>query len=161
MNTRRTPSLLAAMAGLVWLVAPGVAAPSLRGSLIMAVAGITWGIYSVRGRGVAEPVAVTADNFMRAVPMVTIVAAVLLPTLSLSPTGLLLALLSGSLASGLVYVLWYTDLRGLTTTRAAIVQLAVPLLAAIGGVLVASSSAQASLSRGVRPMALSTCQKPS
>jgi len=130
--------LMAAMAGLVWLVAPGVAAPSLRGSLIMAVAGITWGIYSVRGRGVAEPVSVTADNFVRAVPMVTMVAAVLLPTLSLSPTGLLLAVLSGSLASGLGYVLWYAALRGLTTTRAAIVQLAVPLLAAIGGVVLLS-----------------------
>jgi len=130
--------LAVAMAGLVWLVAPGVAAPSLRGSLIMMVAGIAWGLYSIRGLDVTDPVAVTADNFIRSVPMVMIVAAVVLPTLSLSPIGVLLALLSGSLASGLGYVLWYTALRGLTTTRAAIVHLAVPLLAAIGGVVLLS-----------------------
>jgi drug/metabolite transporter (DMT)-like permease len=130
--------LMVAMGGFVWLVAPGLSAPSPAGSLIMVVAGIAWGIYSIRGREVPDPVAVTAGNFLLSVPMVAAIAAVMLPTISLSPVGIFLALLSGSLASGLGYVLWYAALRGLTTTRAAIVQLAVPLLAAIGGVVLLS-----------------------
>jgi drug/metabolite transporter (DMT)-like permease len=130
--------LAVAMGGLVLLVAPGVTAPSPLGSLLMATAGAAWGFYSVRGRGISDPVAVTGDNFARSVPMVIAVAAFSLSSISLSPVGWLLAVVSGSVASGLGYVLWYAALRGLTTTRASIVQLAVPVLAALAGVVLLS-----------------------
>jgi drug/metabolite transporter (DMT)-like permease len=93
---------------------------------------------SVRGRGTTDPVAVTGDNFARSVPMAIAVAALTLSSISLSPTGLMLAICSGSVASGLGHVLWYAALRGLTSTRASIVQLAVPVLAALAGVVLLS-----------------------
>jgi drug/metabolite transporter (DMT)-like permease len=132
--------LAVAMGGLVVLVAPGVSAPSPLGSLLMATAGASWGIYSVRGRGISDPVAVTGDNFARSVPMVIAVALISLPSVSLSPKGMLLAAISGSVASALGYVMWYAALRGLTTTRASIVQLAVPVLAAVAGVVLLSEA---------------------
>jgi drug/metabolite transporter (DMT)-like permease len=130
--------LAIALLGLVLLVAPGISAPSPLGALLMATAGAAWGLYSVRGRGVANPAAATASNFVRSVPMVALTAAVVLPSIALSSEGVLLAVVSGSLASGLGYVLWYSALRGLSTTQASIVQLAVPVLAALAGVVVLS-----------------------
>lgn len=127
--------LAVATGGLVVLVAPGVTAPSPLGAVLMATAGASWGFYSVRGRGVSDPVAATADNFARAVPMVTAVALIALKSIAMSPTGLVLAVLAGSVASGLGYVAWYSAMRGLTTTQASIVQLSVPVLAAIAGVV--------------------------
>lgn len=128
-----------AFAGLVVLTAPDVTGASPTGVLMMALAGIAWGVYSIRGRGAADPGAVTAGNFLRSLPMVMLVAVVLYATrvtlMSMSWTGLFLAVLSGSLASGVGYVIWYTALRGLSATMAAIVQLAVPVLAALGGVI--------------------------
>jgi drug/metabolite transporter (DMT)-like permease len=127
--------LVLAMGGLVLLVAPGLTAPSPFGCLLMATAGVSWGLYSLRGRGVSNPVRATAGNFARTVPMAVAAAALLLPSLEISSRGLLLAVASGSLASGIGYVFWYAAMRGLTTTRASIVQLAVPALAALGGVV--------------------------
>lgn len=130
--------LTVAMGGLVVLVAPGLTAPSPVGSLLMATAGASWGFYSVRGRGVDDPVAATAGNFVRSVPMVAAAVLITLPTIAMSPKGVLLAVLSGSLASGLGYVLWYTAMGGLSTTQASIVQLSVPVLAAVAGVVLLS-----------------------
>jgi drug/metabolite transporter (DMT)-like permease len=127
--------LAAAVGGLIYLVLPGLAAPNPVGALLMAGAGIAWGIYSMRGRGVSDPIAMTAGNFLRAAPMSLLVVAVALPSLHLEMTGVLLALLSGVVTSGLGYVLWYKALRGLTTTQASVLQLLVPLLAALGGVV--------------------------
>jgi drug/metabolite transporter (DMT)-like permease len=127
--------LTGAFAGLVYLVSPGISAPAPFGSLLMAVAGIAWGIYSLRGRGAGDPVAVTAANFARAVPFALVVSLLVLPDYQITVRGAGLAVASGALASGLGYVVWYAALKGLTTTRAAIVQLSVPVLAAIGGVL--------------------------
>lgn len=124
-----------ALCGLVYLVLPGLSAPSPLGSLLMTVAGISWGVYSLRGRGAVDPIAVTTDNFVRSVPLVLGVSLVLLQMIQVSPKGALLAVASGSLASGAGYVIWYAALRGLTTTRAAAVQLSVPVLAALGGVI--------------------------
>ena len=126
--------LVLAFAGLVYLVSPGLTAPSPIGSLLMAVAGVSWGLYSLWGRGSANPLADTTRNFVRAVPLVIGVSLMALSQASLSGTGVLLAILSGALASGLGYVVWYAALRGLTRTRAATVQLSVPVLAAMGGV---------------------------
>jgi drug/metabolite transporter (DMT)-like permease len=119
--------LLLALGGLVYLVFPGLQAPSPLGSALMAAAGISWGLYSLRGRGSSDPLGDTASNFMRAVPFVILI--------SLSASGLLLASVSGAITSGLGYVIWYAALRGLTTARAATVQLSVPVLAAWSGVL--------------------------
>ena len=130
--------LFIALAGLVCLVFPGLSAPSPISSLLMIVAGISWGFYSLRGRGVADPLADTAGNFVYAVPLAVLVNVIMFRQLHISLRGLGLAVLSGALASGVGYVVWYTALRGLTATRAATVQLAVPVIAAVGGVLLLS-----------------------
>ncbi|MEX0938939.1 MAG: DMT family transporter [Pirellulales bacterium] len=128
--------LVAAMAGLVYLVSPGLTSPPLVGAGLMAVAGCAWGVYSLRGRGTLDPLADTAGNFLRSLPLaVALSVAASFAMYRVSWRGLLLAVLSGALASGVGYVLWYAALRGLTATRAAIVQLSVPLLAAVGGIL--------------------------
>jgi drug/metabolite transporter (DMT)-like permease len=126
--------LMLALGGLVYLVLPGLEAPSLLGSGLMTLAGIAWGIYSLRGRGSSSPLADTTGNFIRAVPFILVALIVSLNSVHLSRTGILLAVLSGAVASGVGYVIWYAALAGLTATRAAIVQLSVPVLAAWGGV---------------------------
>jgi drug/metabolite transporter (DMT)-like permease len=137
--------LLIAVAGLVYLVLPGVSSPSPSGAVLMIAAGISWGIYSLRGRGADNPVRITTGNVIRSVPLALAVSLVMLPTVHLSPEGALIAALSGGVASGLGYVVWYTALRGITATLAATVQLAVPLLAAAGGVLFLSETVSARL----------------
>jgi drug/metabolite transporter (DMT)-like permease len=127
--------LILALAGLVYLVFPGLAAPSPGGSALMVVAGLSWGVYSLRGRATADPLGDTTFNFVRSVPLVVGVALLRLGSLELSSQGVWLACLSGSLASGVGYLVWYAALRGMTSTRAATVQLSVPILAAGGGVV--------------------------
>jgi drug/metabolite transporter (DMT)-like permease len=127
--------LILALGGLVYLVFPGLQAPSPLGSALMAAAGISWGFYSLRGRGSSDPLGDTASNFMRAVPFVIMISLPNLRNVHLSANGLLLATISGALTSGLGYVIWYAALRGLTMARAATVQLSVPVLAAWSGVL--------------------------
>jgi drug/metabolite transporter (DMT)-like permease len=129
--------LAIALAGLVFLTAPGASAPDLGGVIAMTIAGICWGIYSLRARGSrARPVAVNAANFIACLPAVVLVQAVASKwtTTHASPRGIALAVASGALASGIGYSLWYAALEELSATRAAIVQLTVPILAAIGGV---------------------------
>ncbi|NEQ53365.1 MAG: DMT family transporter [Leptolyngbya sp. SIO3F4] len=126
--------LFLALVGLIYLVSPGLAAPPVVGSVLMVIAGIAWGFYSLLGRGAKEPVAYTTANFLRAVPFAIAVSLVSLSKLHLTASGIILALLSGALASGVGYAIWYAALRGLTATRAATVQLAVPVIAAIGGI---------------------------
>ncbi|HSQ61008.1 MAG TPA: DMT family transporter [Acidobacteriota bacterium] len=125
----------AALAGLLWLVAPGVRAPSPGGAALMIGAGIAWGFYSLRGRGIADPLGGTARNFAAAVPMALALSLVFAASARLTTRGVVLAVVSGAVTSGLGYVLWYHALRGLTWIRAAIVQLAVPAIAAAGGVV--------------------------
>jgi drug/metabolite transporter (DMT)-like permease len=127
--------LALAIAGLIYLVLPGLEAPPPASAALMAVAGCAWGVYTLRGRGAADPLGQTAGNFARSVPMVIVVSAVALRGAHAEARGVVLAVSSGALASALGYVVWYAALRGLTTTRAAIVQLAVPALTAAGGVL--------------------------
>jgi drug/metabolite transporter (DMT)-like permease len=127
--------LCLALAGLVYLVFPGLTSPPLVSSVFMALAGISWGLYSLRGRGAVDPLADTTCNFALALPLAVGVNLITLRDTHISATGAVLAILSGALASGVGYVVWYAALRGLTATRAATVQLAVPVLAAAGGVL--------------------------
>ena len=127
--------LALALGGLVYLVTPGLTAPSPAGSALMVVAGVAWGVYSLRGRGASDPLGETAGNFVRAVPLVLGVSILAARQVEVTAGGALLAVASGALASGVGYFVWYAALAGLTATRAATVQLAVPVLAAAGGVI--------------------------
>jgi drug/metabolite transporter (DMT)-like permease len=124
-----------ALGGLVWLTAPGLSAPDPFGAGLMALAGLAWGTYSLLGRGCANPLAATADNFARSVPLAVVASAIALPWMSAPTRGVLLAVASGALASGLGYSLWYAALRGSSASRAAVVQLCVPVLVGAGSVL--------------------------
>ncbi|WIT12350.1 DMT family transporter [Paucibacter sediminis] len=125
-----------ALAGLLYLVAPGVAAPAPLGALLMGVAGAAWGVYSLRGRRASgNPLASTARNFLCATPLALLMSLLMQGQLQLQTQGLLLGMASGALSSGLGYVLWYAALPGLGALRAASVQLLVPPLAALGGAL--------------------------
>jgi drug/metabolite transporter (DMT)-like permease len=124
-----------AFVGLAYLVLPGLAAPSLVGAVSMALAGIAWSGYSLLGRGATRPLEETTSNFVRALPLVIVVSVIARPHLHFEPAGILIGLACGALTSGLGYVLWYRAVKGLTTTRAAFVQLPVPILAGAGGVL--------------------------
>lgn len=133
--------LTCAIVGLVYLVLPGFAeTPPLAGSVLMAAAGLAWGLYSLRGQLQTDALATTTGNFVRATPAAAVCSVFALASMNLSTTGALLAVASGALASGLGYVVWYAALRGLTATRAATVQLAVPILAALGGATVLSET---------------------
>ena len=125
----------AALGGLVYLVLPGLSAPPLFGSGLMVISGIAWGIYSLLGKSSNNPVETTTSNFVLSVPLAIGVSLVSLPNLNLSTRGIILAIASGAITSGLGYALWYTALKGLSATQAAIVQLVVPVLAALGGIL--------------------------
>jgi drug/metabolite transporter (DMT)-like permease len=147
--------LALALVGLVVLLAPGLSAPPLWGSLLMAMAGIAWGIYSLRGKVVSDPLQVTAGNFLRTIPLVMLLmlfmqGRVLLGgdsfnhnffgTAVLSSSGILYAVLSGALASGVGYTIWYGVLPALKATTAASVQLSVPVITAVGGVIFLSEA---------------------
>jgi drug/metabolite transporter (DMT)-like permease len=127
--------LALAFAGLVYLVAPGLDAPPLFAALLMAVAGLAWGVYSLRGRGIADPLRATASNFIWSVPLALLVSAFLSSEYRATTRGLALAVASGAIASGLGYVVWYAAVRRLAALRAAAVQLSVPVIAAFGGIL--------------------------
>ena len=138
-----------AAGGLVWLMLPGVTAPPLGPALLMALAGASWGAYSLRGRGSADPAADTAGNFLRAVPLgfAALIAAALTSEMGASADweGLGLAALSGGVTSGLGYALWYRVLPALRAASAATVQLSVPVLAAFGGLLLVGEPVTARL----------------
>jgi len=124
-----------AVSGLVYLLLPGFSAPSPTGAALMLTSGMAWGIYSLRGRQKSGALANTAGNFIRTLPMIAIVSLMSMPWMHVSAKGIMLAVLSGALASGVGYAIWYLALSGLTTTRAAVVQLSVPVLTAMGGVV--------------------------
>jgi drug/metabolite transporter (DMT)-like permease len=127
-----------AFGGLIYLVFPGLSAPPLASSLLMIAAGISWGFYTLRGRGSLNPLMETTGNFARAVPLVILASLPFIYQTYFSRTGILLAVLSGAIASGVGYAVWYTALKFHTATRAAFLQLSVPALAALGGVIILS-----------------------
>jgi drug/metabolite transporter (DMT)-like permease len=128
-----------ALVGLALLARPGATAPDPFGLGLMAAAGLAWAAYSLRGRAARDPLAANADNFVRGT-LLSLAVALLVTRRQLAPGGLALAVASGAVASGLGYTLWYAALRGLRRTQAAVVQLAVPVLAAAGGVLLLGES---------------------
>lgn len=144
--------MLLALLGLGWFLLPGVAAPDSVGALLMLLAGVCWGVYSLLGRGAASPLYATAGNFVRSVPLALllygVIAAVGMASqgeivgqgegseiFSVSAIGVLYGIGSGAIASGLGYALWYAVLPRLEATTAATVQLSVPIIAAFGGLL--------------------------
>jgi drug/metabolite transporter (DMT)-like permease len=127
--------LILAVSGLVGLLLPGLSAPPPMGALLMLGAGVAWGVYSLRGKTSNNPLQVTAGNFLRAAAMSSALSALLSTNFSWDPEGAWYAVLSGALASGVGYVIWYMALSFLSATTAATVQLSVPVIAAMGGVL--------------------------
>lgn len=137
----QTLGFAAALAGLAALMLPGFATPQTGVALAMLGAGVAWGVYSLRGKATApgqtaDPLATTYGNFVRTVPMALALSAVALPSLRLDAAGLALAVASGAVTSGLGYAVWYRALPALQATQAATVQLSVPVIAAVGGVLI-------------------------
>ena len=127
--------LVFALGGLIYLVFPGLSSPPLLSSALMAVAGIAWGFYTLRGKESKNPLADTTGNFVRAVLLITLLSLPFINQIRLSSHGILLAVLSGAIASGIGYAVWYAALKFHTATRAAILQLSVPALASFGGVI--------------------------
>lgn len=127
--------VLLAFGGFVYLVLPGVSAPSPLGFFLMSLSGVAWGVYTLRGRASGNPLLETCSNFLRTLPFIVVVLLLTIMHAQLSWQGVLLAVLSGAVASGLGYAVWYQALAGLSATQAAVVQLLVPVIAAFGGVL--------------------------
>jgi len=130
---RQTVGLMLVISGIVGLFLPGLSAPPLMGSVLMLGAGIAWGIYSIRGKGAGDPTRVTAGNFLRTIPIAGALSALTFHSSSLDSAGFWYAVLSGALASGIGYAVWYTVVPALKATSAATVQLSVPVIAALGG----------------------------
>ena len=127
--------LALALGGLVGLLLPGITAPPLLESAMMLGAGVAWGVYSLRGRSTGDATRVTAGNFLRAVPIAAALSFFMLRGTTLDGAGLGYAIASGALASGMGYAIWYTVLPALKATNAATVQLSVPVIAALGGII--------------------------
>ena len=127
--------LMLAFGGLVGLLLPGLSAPPLFGAILMLGAGAAWGVYSLCGRSAGDPIKGTAGNFMHAVPMAATMSILMVNRTSINNIGFWYAVASGALASGIGYAIWYTVLPGLRASQAATVQLSVPLIAALGGIV--------------------------
>ena len=125
---------LIAFGGLAWLMLPGIEAPPLTGAALMAAAGVGWGLYSIRGQSESDPIASNATNFILSVPFFVALVLATWSDVSMTPRGVWLAVISGALTSGIGYIIWYAALDYLTAMNAALVQLSVPVIAAIGGV---------------------------
>ncbi len=127
--------LLLAVAGLVGLLLPGLSAPPLGAALLMITAGLAWAVYSLRGRGAGDPLRVTAGNFLRTVPVALGMSLLFMGSAQVDTAGAFYAIASGALTSGIGYAIWYAALPQLKATSAATLQLSVPVIAAVGGIL--------------------------
>lgn len=130
--------LISAFLGFVYLVLPGVSAPSLLGFIMMAIAGMAWAFYTLAGKESLAPLADTTWNFVRTLPIVFFLLVITIKYSELTVYGVVLAMVSGIVASGFGYSVWYFALKGLTSIQAAVVQLLVPVIAALGGAIFAS-----------------------
>ncbi len=129
-----------AFLGFILLVVPELNTPSISGFILMTLAGIAWGAYTLYGQHSRDALADTACNFLRTLPMVLVLLALIYPQANATLSGVALAISSGALASGIGYALWYAALPRLALILAALLQLAVPILASIGGVIVSAES---------------------
>lgn len=135
LNARQVGGLLLAMGGVVAILSPGLEAPPLGSALLMLASGVAWGVYSLRGRGVAHPTGGTAGNFLRAAFLSMLMSGTLLAQQQLDGLGVLYAVLSGAITSGMGYAVWYAVLPKLTVTGSSVVQLSAPVLASLAGAL--------------------------
>ncbi len=135
LHRMQVAGLLLAVSGVVALLLPGTSTPSLSASLLMMLAGIAWGAYSLLGKGTPDPLAATAGSFIRSLPIMAVLCLLALDGLEWDRAGVIYALLSGGLTSGIGYAIWYAALPGLAAIQAASVQLSVPLLTALAGSL--------------------------
>jgi drug/metabolite transporter (DMT)-like permease len=140
LHTAEWIGTLVAFSGFVYLVLPNVSTPSLSGFILMTISGIAWGIYTLKGRGSKKPLADTTKNFYLTTPLFIALALLTFQESDLSTEGVLLAIASGAIASGMGYTIWYIALGGLSATQAGVVQLLVPVIAAFGGVIFVSES---------------------
>jgi drug/metabolite transporter (DMT)-like permease len=148
-SVRQWIGWLVAISGLVVINAPGLDPPPPHGALLMAIAGVAWGVYSLRGRGVTRPLVATAGNFLRCVPIAAVLVAIAFATRAhASPLGIGLAAASGGIASGLGYSLWYAAVPSLGATRAAVVQLSVPVLTALAAIPILAEPLRATVAIG-------------
>ena len=134
----KTIGAIIAFTGLIYLLWPsGDFTINLTSSVLMAIAGMAWGIYSVLGKKAASAIAATTASFLISTPICLIFVLLLPynPDFSWSNTGALLAIASGSVTSGIGYALWYYVLPKIPSTNAAVSQLSVPLIAAAGGMI--------------------------
>ena len=127
--------VIIAFAGFVFLVLPGATAPSYTGFILMCLSGVAWGLYTLSGKTSKNPLHDTFFNFFRTLPLIILLLAVAVQDTIMTQKGILLAVLSGGVASGVGYVIWYAALSGLTAIQAAVIQLLVPVIASIGGVI--------------------------
>jgi drug/metabolite transporter (DMT)-like permease len=134
-STRAWVGFALAAGGLVALVLPSASRPDLPGTALMVLAGVSWGVYSLRGRSTASPLVANARNFLFAVPLALVLTVAFGSRAAPTMRGFFLAVTSGAVTSGLGYAIWYRALRGLAATQAAILQLSVPVLAATGAVV--------------------------
>lgn len=132
--------LTIAFAGLIYLVFPGLTAPPVLSASLMAAAGVAWGFYTLRGKGSVDPLGDTTGNFIRSVPMVFAAVLPFVGQVRLTVLGIVLAVLSGAIASGVGYTAWYAVLKHHTATRAAVLQLSVPMITAFAGVALLSEA---------------------
>ena len=133
-TARQWIGVLAGVGGQTYLGLPGLSAPDPLGAGLMAVAGAAWAVYTLRGKGARLPIALTAGNFARAVPFAVGATAVGWSARHMQTQGVILAVTSGVVTSGLGYALWYRVLPRLSTTQASVLQLLVPAIAAFAGV---------------------------
>jgi drug/metabolite transporter (DMT)-like permease len=135
LRPQQLAGLALALGGVVGLMLPGLSAPPLLGSLLMLIAGIVWGVYSLRGKRAGDPTLVTSGNFLRSTLFALILCLLLNSTATFDMTGVWYAIASGAMASGLGYAIWQSVLPSLKAINAATVQLSVPVIAALGGIV--------------------------
>jgi len=133
MNKQESIGIILALIGFIYLFLPGITMPPIVGAAFMCLSGVSWGIYSLLGQGSKNSIFSTARNFLFTLPLIILLA--IFHKFQLTHAGIIWAILSGGITSGLGYVLWYTVLKDLKTSTAAIVQLSVPVIAAFGGVI--------------------------
>jgi drug/metabolite transporter (DMT)-like permease len=129
-----------AFTGFVYLILPGVTTPSITGFILMTIAGIAWGIYTLKGRSSKNPLMDTTYNFLKTTPLVILLIITTINNANYSTEGVMLALISGGITSGIGYTIWYIALGGLSSTQSAVLQLSVPVIAALGGVIFVSEA---------------------
>ena len=137
--------LMIAFSGLLLFLLPGASSPSLIGFALMVISGIAWAFYTLAGRASKTPLMDTTNNFLRTLPFLAVVTLLTYNNIEITNHGIVLAIISGAVTSGLGYAIWYAALTGLTVTQAAIIQLTVPIIAAFGGVLFANEAISFSL----------------